>query len=205
MNDQNEQYRRPQLHFSDEKTDVRPTINRRQLLSGCAMLTALAVLLIVGLAPHRAGAPGLSPDAAQVRTDPTLTLSEDCQVIQHLTFTPCGHAITRRQTLPAELAGKGRIDLEAAYDAWQLTSFESGEVVMEQAVSMFCPQHVVLMPDEGGMLCIWQNRYGDALALVKQLDSAVGELPESVQQEVRQGKGFDSQDALEQWLESVES
>lgn len=205
MNDQNEQYRRPQLHFSDEKTDVRPTINRRQLLSGCAMLTALAVLLIVGLAPHRAGAPGLSPDAAQVRTDPTLTLSEDCQVIQHLTFTPCGHAITRRQTLPAELTGKGRIDLEAAYDAWQLTSFESGEVVMEQAVSMFCPQHVVLMPDEGGMLCIWQNRYGDALALVKQLDSAVGELPESVQQEVRQGKGFDSQDALEQWLESVES
>lgn len=204
MNDQNEQYRRPKLHFSDEKTDVRPTIDRRQLLSGCAMLTALAVLLIVGLAPHRASAPDL-PETAQVRTDTTLTLSADCQVIQHLTFTPCGHAITRRQTLPSELSGKGRIDLEAAYDAWQLTSFTAGEVVMEQAIDMFCPEHVVLMPDEGGMLCVWQNKYGDALALVKQLEEPVGALPESVQPEVRQGKGFDSQEALEQWLESVES
>lgn len=205
MNDPHEPYRRPRPHFSDEKLDVRPTVDRRQLLTGSAMLLGLALLMILGLAPRSAQAPDEHTDTAQVVVDAAQTLAADCQVVQHLTFTPCGHQMTRRQTLPAELAGKTREALAAAYDAWQVTAFAPSEVVMEQALDLHCPEHVVLMPDEGGMLCIWQNRYGDALALVKELGAAVSELPDSVQDEVRQGKGFDSQEALEKWLESVES
>ena len=76
---------------------------------------------------------------------------------------------------------------------------------MEQTLALYCPQHVVLMPDEGGMLCVFQNKYGDALALVKELDLLLTELPDDVQQTVRPGKGFDTIEALEQWLEGVDS
>ena len=49
MNEQDRfdgQYRRPRPHFSDEKVEVRTTVDRRQLLTGGAMLLGLALLLI---------------------------------------------------------------------------------------------------------------------------------------------------------------
>lgn len=211
MNNQNKnqhqdgQYRRPQHPVCDDDAGIRPTIDRKQLLSGFAMLAGLSLLMAIALAPRSAEAPAPLPDAAQVRSDTAAALSADCQMVQELTYLPCGHQVTRRQTLPGELAGKGRDALEAAYNAWQITSYASAEVTMTQALDMYCPQHVVLMPDEGGQLCIWQNKYGDALALVEELDAAVGELPDAVQNDVRAGKGFDDRDELEKWLENVES
>ena len=200
----NDQYRRPQHHSTQEPIDIRPTIDRKQLLTGSAVLMGLALLMVLALAPLKANAPA-EPDAAQVIRSADQTLSAECALVQHLTYTPCGHQMTRRQSLPGELAGKGRADLAAAYEGWQVTSYAPTEVQMEQSLNMYCPEHLVLMPDESAMLCIWQNKYGDALALVEELGTAVGELPDSVQDEVRRGKGFDTQEALEKWLESVES
>lgn len=201
----NNQYRRPQSHLPDEQIDIRPTVDRRQLLTGSAVLLGLALLMILALTPLRASAPASEPDAAQAHTAADQTLAAECVLIQHLTYAPCGHQMTRRQSVPAELSGKTRADLVAAYDVWQVTSFSPAEVTMEQSLDMYCPEHVVLMPDESGMLCIWQNKYGDALALVKELGAAVSELPDSVQDEVRSGKGFDTQEELEKWMESAES
>lgn len=198
------QYRRPQPHFSDEKVEIRPTIDRRQLLTGSAMLLGLALLLIVALVP-KSTVDDAQPETAQVRADTQQTTNADCQIIQHMTYTPCGHDLTRRQVIPTELAGKNREALSAAYDAWQITSFASAEVVMEQTFALYCPEHVVLMPDEGGMLCVFQNKYGDALALVKELDLLLSELPDNVQQTVRSGKGFATIEELEKWLESSDS
>ena len=208
MNDMdrfNGQYRRPQPHFSDEKVEIRPTVDRRQLLTGSAMLLGLAMLMIVALTPKRTVDDTALPQTAQVRSDAQQTTNMDCQIIQHMTYAPCGHDLTRRQVLPAELAGKNREALSAAYDAWQITSFASAEVVMEQTLPLYCPEHIVLMPDEGGMLCVFQNKYGDALALVKELDLLLTELPDSVQQTVRQGKGFSTIEELEKWLEGADS
>ncbi len=204
MNEQdfNGQYRRPRPHFSDEKVEIRPTVDRRQLLTGTAMLLGLALLLIVALVPKTTAD---DPDTAQVRSDAQMTANADCQIIQHMTYSPCGHSLTRRQVIPTELAGQNREVISAAYDAWQITSFASAEVVMEQTLSLYCPEHVVLLPDEGGMLCIFQNKYGDALALVKELGLLLNELPDGVQQSVRSGKGFATIEELEQWLEGADS
>lgn len=183
------------------KPQVKALVDRRQLLLGMAALLGMAVLLIVGLTPLTAAA----PDAAQVGGESATLLAEDCTLVQHMTYTPCGHEITRRQTLPPELAGKTRADLEATYAAWQVTSFSAQEVTMERSLAMYCPQHMVLMPDDSGMLCVFQNKYGDALALVEALDLPISDLPDACQEELRQGKAFDTQEALAQWLESAES
>ncbi len=187
------------------KDEIRATVDHRALLRGCAMTLGLCLLLAVGLTPRNAQAPENPPSAAQVQSDPTQTLAADCQLIQKLTFTPCGHELTRRQTLPPELAGQTRQAIENAYDAWTITSFSSEEVRMAQALSLYCPEHVVLMPDESGNLCIFRNRYGDALALVKELGVPLTELPDEYQEELRLGKGFENEEALAQWLENAES
>lgn len=184
-----------------EKNQVKALVDRRQLLLGTAALLGMAVLLIVGLTPRTAAA----PDAAQVGGESATLLAEDCALVQHMTYTPCGHEVTRRQTLPPELAGKTRADLEAAYDAWQVTSFSAREVTMGQSLGMYCPRHMVLMPDDSGMLCVFRNKYGDALALVEALDLPISDLPDACQEELRPGKAFDTQEALAQWLEAAES
>lgn len=197
------QYRRPRPHFSDEKVEIRPTVDRRQLLTGGAMLLGLAMLLIVALVPK--DTVDDAPDTAQVRSDAQMTTNADCQLIQHMTYAPCGHDLTRRQVIPAELVGQNREAVSAAYDTWQITSFAAAEVVMEQTLALYCPEHVVLMPDEGGMLCVFQNKYGDALALVKELDLLLSELPDDVQQTLRSGKGFATIEEAEKWLEGADS
>lgn len=196
-------YRRPKPHFSDEPAEVRPTVDRRQLLTGSAVLVGMALMLLVALMPK--STVDDAPDAAQVRSDTQQTTNADCQIIQHMMYTPCGHELTRRQVIPTELVGQNREALAAAYDTWQITSFASAEVAMEQTLPLHCPEHVVLMPDEGGMLCVFQNKYGDALAMVKELDLLLTELPDSLQQAVRQGKGFATIEELEQWLEGADS
>lgn len=188
-----------------DKPSVRAVIDRRQLILGMLTLLGMAVLLIVGLTPRSASAPQTEPEAAQAGGDAAMRLNADCQVVQRMIYAPCGHEMTRRQTLPSELAGKTRADLETAYDLWQVTSFSPGEVTMERTLDLHCPEHYVLLPDESGMLCVFQNRYGDALALVKEMNVSLTELPDSYQEELRPGKGFDTLEMLTQWLESIES
>ena len=187
------------------KPQQKALIDRRQIILGSLTLLGMALLLIVGLTPRSASAPEDNQPAAQVGSSTVQTLNADCALIQHLTYTPCGHSLTRRQTLPPDLAGKTRADLEAAYDTWQVTSFAPGEVTMEQSLAMYCPEHMILMPDDSGMLCIFQNKYGDALALVEALELPLSDLPDSYQEEIRPGKPFPTQTELSQWLEAADS
>lgn len=191
---------------AERKPTAMLNIDLRSLLTGTAVLVGMALLLLIGLTPRTASAPDIDqPDTALVGSDTAVTLSAECQLIQHLTYTPCGHEMTRRQSLPTELVGKGRAELEAAYDLWQVTSFAANEVTMAQALDMYCPEHVILMPDEGGMLCVFVNRYGDALALVRELNILLSELPDDLQETLRAGKGFATEEELDLWLESNES
>lgn len=191
---------------AERKPTATLNMDLRSLVMGAAVLLGMAVLLIVGLTPRTASAPDVEmPDTALVGSDTAVALSAECQLIQHLSYTPCGHELTRRQSLPPELVGQGRAALEAAYDLWQVTSFSSDEVSMSQALDMYCPQHVILMPDESGMLCVFENRYGDALGLVRELNIPLSELPDDLQETLRAGKGFDTAEDLDLWLESNES
>lgn len=187
-----------------KQPQVRAMVDRRQLILGSLTLLGMAILLIVGLTP-RTTSPDEAPDAAQVDSGSAQVLDAACQVIQHISYTPCGHSLTRRQVLPPDLIGKGRADLEAAYAAWQVTSYAATEVVMEAALELYCPQHMVLMPDSSGMLCLFQNKYGDALALVEELGVLISDLPDSYQEEVRGGLGFESAELAAQWLEAADS
>lgn len=196
------QYRRPVPHFTEE-TAVRPTVDRRKVLTGSGILAAFALLMALVLTPTTAADD--VPDAQQVRADSQMTTVQGCQLIQHLTYTPCGHKLTRRQALPDELVGQGREAVAGAYDQWQVTSFAAAEVVMEQTIALYCPDHMVIMPNEAGLLCIFQNRYGDALALVRETDVSLNEISEDVQDQVRSGLGFSNLEEAEKWLEGIAS
>lgn len=190
-------------HEHQGRHPLRISLDRRAAVLCAAVIIGLALLLAAGLLPGRAATQ--PSDAQPVGRDDTLLLREDCQIIQRLTYTPCGHSLTRRQQLPPELVGKDRAALAAAYDLWQITAYSPAEVEMSKSVALYCPEHLILMPDESGMLCIWENRYGDALALVSELHLPLSEFSDDCQEELRPGKGFDDEESLSQWLESMDS
>lgn len=173
------------------------------LWPGTLALVAASVLLMVILSPG--GSAVDEAPSAQAGVADAIRLKADCVVVQRLSYAPCGHELTRRVSLPKELSGKTREELAASYDGWQLTSYSAGEVRMEQLSELYCPQHTVLMCDEGGMLCVWQNTYGDAMSLSEELNIPVSDFPDDVQQSLRQGIGFDTRQALDSWLENAES
>ena len=119
--------------------------------------------------------------------------------------TRCEHVVTRRVTAPAELYGKTLDEVAALYPEWRITEFGAKLIKMEQQPDMFCPDHMVLMPNGAGVLCVFQNKYGDGLALVNELTLELDDLPSAVQEDLRRGMGFSTLAELEQWLESVES
>lgn len=172
-----------------------------------SILALLAVALIIAHFVTVRGNPVAEDgeQTAQVRSDAAVTMNEGCAVVQQLTYARCGHSLTRRQTLPTELIGKARADAEAAYEPYRVTSFSSDEICMEQSLDMFCPEHLVLLPDESGMLCVFENRYGDALALVQETQVLLTSLPAAWQEDALPGIAFDTMEEIAQWIESAES
>ena len=165
---------------------------------GVMALLAAAILLLT----PSAATDELPP--AQVAAD-AVTPQEGCELIQTLDYARCGHTVVRRATAPVEIYGQPLEEVQTLYPTWQITEFGAKQVKMEQRLQLFCPDHMVLMPDSAGMLCVFENRYGDALALVSELNIAVKDLPAAAQEEVEMGLGFSTAEDMEMWLESVES
>lgn len=179
--------------------DRNPNRSPRWLIPGAAALMAAAALLFW---PRQTDE---LPDAQAADSMPAVTIAETCELLQTLTYKRCEHTVTRRVTAPAELLGKNLEEVSALYPEWQITEFAPVLVKMERQPDLFCPDHMVVMPSGEGMLCVFENKYGDALALVRELEVEVSALPAAVQEEVQRGLGFSTAEELELWLEGVES
>ena len=178
-----------------------------------ALLMSLAAVVLIAATTLLIPANPTSPEPAEATepADQAGALSENtrvadgCELLQTLSYTRCEHTVTRRVAAPTELYGKTLADVRALYDDWQITEFSAKEIKMSERPDLYCPDHMVLLPNEAGVLCVFQNKYGDALALVSELQTELSALPNSMQEEVRQGIGFPSLAELEQWLENAES
>ncbi len=171
------------------------------------IILSAAVLLIIAAAYMLMTLPDTSTQVNEAvgAANDEVKVGDNCVLLQTLTYTRCEHVVTRRVTAPAELAGKTLADVQALYPEWQITDFSPAEIKMTQTPDIHCPDHMVLMPNGAGFLCIFQNKYGDGLALVSELQTELSSLPAAAQEELVQGLGFSTLAELESWLESVES
>jgi len=170
------------------------------MLGVSAAVLAAAVLAL--LLPAQGSAPGM--DGRQASAEQTV-LSEESELYQTLFYNRCGHTVTRRMTAPVETYGKNLQEVEALYPDWQVTEFSPALVKMERQPDLFCPDHRVVMPDGAGYLCVYENKYGEAMSLVRELHIRLSDLPAAVQEECRHGVGFATAQEMEMWLEGVES
>ena len=95
--------------------------------------------------------------------------------------------------------------MQQAYAEWDITSFSPAEIEMSRTLSIYCPDHLVVLPDGAGVLGVYENKYGDGYALRTQLDIPITDLPENVRETVYLGVGFATDAEIESWLETLES
>lgn len=135
--------------------------------------------------------------------------SGGCMLHRTLYYAPCGHSVQRREPLPTQLTGLSREALEqeigSVIPGAAVTGFSGAEVDIALSTDIPCPLHWVLKSGEDGMLCVMQNRNGEALETVRETDIPLGRVSEAEVEAVREGKVFDDVQALEGYLESLSS
>ena len=176
----------------------------RPLVLALVILPVLILSLLL-LAPEDTASDDALPPASEAGSVPETVLASGSELLQTFTYSRCEHTVTRRVTAPAELVGKNLKEVEALYPEWRITAFSSALVTMEQRPEIFCPDHLVVMKGDGNRVCVFENKYGDALALVRELELTMDQLPAAVREEIEHGIGFSTAEELEMWLESVES
>ena len=161
--------------FMESKHDE---LSRRARLWGAALLAvaaAVVIMIAVGRTQTRA--------AAKAREN----VEEGCQLIQTIHYARCGHDVTRRVAADKEYKGCTLQQMQQAFSDWSITSFSPSEIEMSCTMQLYCPEHLVVMPDGAGVLGIYENAYGDGYALKAQLDIPLSALPEDLLETVHLG------------------
>lgn len=154
----------------------------------------VAVALLIGLGT-----------GAQTTAQEKQTVEQDCQLVQTIHYTRCGHEITRRLAADKEYAGATLSQMQEAFADWSITSYAPSEIVMSCSLPLYCPEHLVVMPDGAGVLGVYYNEYGDAYALKKQLEVPISDLAEEMLETIHLGLPFATMQEIESWLETLES
>ena len=172
--------------------------------------TAAALALALILMVREAKAPVEEDPAAWQETPPPAAsaseagdrIEADCQIIQTMGFSRCGHSVTRRISAPESTVGMDFSRLQAYYALWQIEDFSREKVTMRREIPLYCPMHEVLSVNEAGEVVLCRNVYGDGMAVTKTYDRMMKEFDGDTQAVLLAGMGFDSREAAEAWLGS---
>ena len=177
-------------------------MDRNQNHSGRLRFAAIAAMGAMLIALVLLVASGKSASPASKNRE---TVEENCVLVQTLRYARCGHEVVRRMRADKEYKGCTLQQMQQAFPDWDITAFSPAEIEMSCNLSIYCPQHLVVLPDGAGVLGVYENAYGDGYALKTQLDIALTALPDSVRETVHLGLGFASAEEIESWLETFES
>lgn len=126
-----------------------------------------------------------------------------------MTYLPCGHSVQRREPLPSALVGLSRAALEGEIErvlpGAAITGYSAQEVDVAMDISMPCPLHWMLDIGEDGCLRVMKNLTGEAMETVRNTGIAQVLLPEEIRRQLLEGMMFDDVQALEGYLESLNS
>lgn len=132
-------------------------------------------------------------------------VEESCTLLQTVHYDRCGHAVTRRVEVDKEYQGATLEQMQQAFADWSITSFAPTEIVMSCRMPIYCPDHLVVMPDNAGVLGVYINELGQGYTLQRQLEAPLTDLPEDVLEKVHLGLSFATMGEIENWLETLES
>lgn len=132
-------------------------------------------------------------------------LEENCTVNITYHYKLCNHTIEKTEKLPEELVGKDKAAAAAFYKDYQFTAFSANKICIEKTFNTYCDKHFILK-SEGNNVWLYRTiaETGD-LAQYRKIGMDIQTLTDSEKDALLKGKVFPSLEAVEEYLESVES
>ena len=181
------------------------TIPKRKVVVTAAVCAPLAVALLFlstfAIPPAQAPA---APEEGVLSAAVGAIVGEDC-VVQYTTlYTLCGHTTTQETPVPHAWWFQTREQVAMLAGGWEITSFASDRIEMRRSLALYCPQHSVLAL-AGEQLTVYQTE-GDQPLPTRAVNMPYASIPDDARAQLAPpGVAFDSLEAVEEWLESIES
>ncbi|MBE5783637.1 MAG: hypothetical protein E7329_10030 [Clostridiales bacterium] len=141
-----------------------------------------------------------NPIRAETVSEENIRTGKNCEIVQTMGFSSCGHSVTRRIEAPEALKNQKFEEIQAHYSLWQIESFQEDRVVMQREIMLYCPMHKVLTVNDAGRIVLSENLYGDGMAVIHSYDRWLQEFDEESRAQLLLGIGFDTQEEAEGWL-----
>ena len=76
-------------------------------------------------------------------------ISPNCEFIQKIYYSKCGHTISNYLNLPKEIVNLTQDELAEKYSDWKIEKFESNQVVLYKEMDSECGEHYLVKNKEG--------------------------------------------------------
>ena len=148
----------------------------------------------------------LGSEVPEIDIDPVTNIADgnhitpDTKLIFSTSYMLCGHS-TGRTVGPAQNElGMTRDELQEKYSDWQITSYNTREIVLLKEIESYCPRHYVIGTKDGFVATFGFNENGTK-RLIEVTEIPVEVLTPEDQRNLQIGIIADSEDDLEIKLE----
>lgn len=146
---------------------------------------------------------GKSPEEMNMESETAGAVLDTAMVEWRTVFSGCGHTCVSEERKNA--AGMTVEELEEAYENYKVNLFTEERIELRQELQGYCPEHFVLVEEEG-TLCVIKT---DALTLLPCRIVTLSASPEIFQAEERKrletGIPFDSLSEIDAYFEGIDS
>lgn len=126
---------------------------------------------------------------------------------QTVYYTDCQESEMMRAKASAKVVGMTRDEVAKLYREWQITSFDSNVVALKLSVDGVCKAHreSQFLGIHDGMVAIYYGRPGESAILKEMLQIDAALLVTQVQEELKKGIPFQSEEEKLRILEGIQA
>lgn len=152
------------------------------------LIIAAAMILVSSIGGYALARTTASP----LKTDDVKVIKKDCIRTDVYNYTVCGKSIVSESEVSSELIGASRAELGEKLGNCRVTAFSPEKITVTHDIRQYCPEHFILLYEDGELLIKQNKSREDALETVTALGAPVHPLKTSVLQKLKKGIVFSS-------------
>ncbi len=120
-------------------------------------------------------------------------------------YTRCQHSLQDEMVIDTRHVGLAKEELKFSYPSWEMVEFSPDQVMLTVDIDGYCPNHFILLEEEGYLVVYRSEKETGALYPVEVTHIRMEWLSQDMQEKVHVGLVVDTLEELEHLIENWES
>lgn len=185
---------------------------RTMILLLCILIILMSIGFSYGYMTRHADDPqkmetdlGGQVPISQVNPVPVHRTEADGVLVFERRYLGCGNVLQEEMALKTQFVGMAREELLFSFPGWEIIEFTPERVHMTAVLEGYCPQHYVVMEQDGYVAIFQGEKETGSLILIQVTHIPMTRLDSALQDQIEKGLQVDSLLELEQILENLDS